>query len=71
MRRLSYVAFVAIFALVLVASKGARTSTGVVILIFALLAAIALYFGTRDRSKPPTVAERSLATTWLWLRRTL
>lgn len=35
----------------------------------ALLAAIPWYFGTRDRTRPPSQVEKVLATLWVWLRR--
>jgi hypothetical protein len=72
MGKRSYFTLVVLAALAaFVARKEMRTPAGAVILLFALVAALSLYLMGRDRSKPPTAGERTLATIWLWLRRTL
>ncbi|MCL2020796.1 MAG: hypothetical protein FWG81_01495 [Betaproteobacteria bacterium] len=52
---------------------GDRINSRVILIIavIAILLAIPLYFGTRDRTRPPSGAERIAATVWLWFRRIL
>lgn len=49
------------------ASRGAVIS----FLVLAALMAIPLYFGTRDRNKPPSIVESVIAHLWVWFRRFL
>jgi hypothetical protein len=69
MGKVAYFAFVALVAVFAIARLGFRASTVVAIVVIALLAAVPLYFGTRDRSRPASLGETALATAWLWFRR--
>lgn len=67
----AFVAF-ALLVSVLFLVKSALSGTGIGILFVVLaLAAIPWYFGTRDRSAEPSLAERVFATAWVWFRRIL
>ena len=48
---------------------GSLDSALPVLAIAALVLALPWYFGTRDRSKPASGIERTLARCWLWFRR--
>lgn len=49
--------------------SGVSTSTVVATAIAAALLGIPLYFETRNRSLPPSIAERVFASAWVWFRR--
>lgn len=64
-----YVAFVGGLALLLFLRHGLSPGTMVAVLVWAILAAIPWYFGTRNRSTEPSRLERILASLWVWFRR--
>jgi hypothetical protein len=65
----TFIAFVALMALLLFVKLGVSRGSIVAVLVVATLAAIPWYFGTRDGSAEPSALERVLATLWLLLRR--
>ena len=69
MKLLTYLAFFVLLALVAFLKGGLNSSTVYGFLLLAVVTAIPLYFGTRDRQKPASTFETILATVWLWLRR--
>jgi hypothetical protein len=71
MSKLTYFTFVLVVAAVVLIRNGVTTTTVSVLLVAAALAAIPLYFGTRDRSLPASSTERVAATAWVWLRRVI
>ncbi|MBH9576095.1 hypothetical protein [Inhella proteolytica] len=55
----------------LLARNGVNKASIIVCGVAAVLLCIPFYFATRDRSKPPSRTERSLAFAWMIFRRTL
>jgi len=71
MSKLTYLVLVIVVAAALLLRNGPSTAAVSVLLAFAALAAIPLYFATRDRSRPASGGERVAATAWVWVRRIL
>lgn len=71
MKTSTYFTFVLLTTALVVAKTGISSASLGVLAAFFVLAAIPLYFGTRDRAKDPSKAERFFATMWVWLRRLL
>jgi hypothetical protein len=71
MNTLTYLIFLAVLGVVAFFKGGPNSGTFQVFLAAAALGAIPWYFGTRDRTKPPSFAEKVFATLWVWLRRLL
>ena len=69
MNTLTYFALLSLIGVVAFWRGGANSGTFLLLLMVAVLAAIPWYFGTRDRTKPPSHVEKVLATIWVWLRR--
>lgn len=67
----TYVAFALILSTLLLFKAGPTSVSIGVLVVFLMLAAIPWYFGTRDRSLPPSRLELMLATMWVWFRRIL
>jgi hypothetical protein len=71
MNTFTYLAFASIIGVGIFWKGGLNTGTVVVFLVAVLLGTIPWYFGTRDRTKPPSIGEKILAGLWVWLRRLL
>lgn len=59
----------AFFAALIFGGYGITLGAFVIVGFMGVLMAIADYFGTRDRSRPPSTAERVFAYLWIWIRR--
>ena len=69
MNTFTYLALLAVLVVVTLLKGGFNSGTLVVLFTAAALGAIPWYFGTRDRTKPPSFIEKGFATLWVWLRR--
>jgi hypothetical protein len=67
----AYFTFALILATLFLFKFGLTGVSVSVLAAFLMLAAIPWYFGTRNRSSPPSGLERVLASMWVWFRRIL
>jgi hypothetical protein len=65
----TYLVLLLVFAVVLFLKGGTDKGVLYIFLAAAALCAIPWYFGTRDRTKPASLVEKTLATLWVWFRR--
>ena len=65
----TYFVLLLVFAVVSFLKGGADKGSFYIFFAAAALCAIPWYFGTRDRTKPASVIEKTLATLWVWFRR--
>jgi hypothetical protein len=71
MNLFSYLVILVLVIAVVLLEHGLNPASMWVLLAFALLALIPLYFGTRDRTRPASSREAWLASAWVWIRRSL
>ena len=69
MNTATYLGLLVVLAVAALLKGGLSIGTVVIFFAAALLAAIPWYFGTRDRSNPPSRTETFLAALWVGLRR--
>lgn len=65
----TYLVLLLVFAVMAFLKGGADKGTLYIFFAAAALCAIPWYFGTRDRTKPASFIEKTLATLWVWFRR--
>jgi len=69
MRTIAYLLSLLVVAFIIVTQAKMNHRAVALFVVVAALMTIPLYFGTRDRTKEPSAAEKFLANFWVWLRR--